>query len=156
MLKSVHCCAVAILSLLGLLAAASGGLADEGAAAHKLAILQSVDRDAARWISVSKAIWDAAETSYREVKSSAMLAAEMRQAGFQVETNLGGVPNSFVASWGSGKPVIAILGEYDALPGLFQEAVAEKKPTGTVGAGHGCGHNLLGAAAAFEIGRAHV
>lgn len=112
-------------------------------------VLAGMDRRADHFRAISQQIWDSAEISFEEFESSALLAGELEAAGFNVQTNLGGMPTAFLASWGSGKPVVAFLGEYDALPGLFQEAVPEKRPTGMLRAGHGCGHNLLGTASAW-------
>jgi aminobenzoyl-glutamate utilization protein B len=92
-------------------------------------------------------IWDWAEVGYKETRSSARLAATLREAGFQVEAGVAGIPTAFTATIGSGKPVIALLGEYDALPGLSQEAVPERKARAGASAGHGCGHHLFGTAA---------
>ncbi len=68
-------------------------------------------------------IWDWAEVGYQEKRSAALLADAMEEGGFKVERGVAGIPTSFIASIGSGKPVIGILGEYDALPGLSQQAV---------------------------------
>ena len=87
-------------------------------------------------------------SGYTETKSSALLAAELQNAGFRVEKGVANMPTAFVATYGQGKPVIAILGEYDALPGLSQDTVPEKKPIVPGGNGHGCGHNTFGVAAA--------
>ena len=91
-------------------------------------------------------IWGYAEVGYKEQKSSALLQQTLKENGFNVQAGVADMPTAFVASYGSGKPVIAILAEYDALPGLSQEAVPEKKSVPGVDAGHGCGHNLFGAA----------
>ena len=104
---------------------------------------------AAQFGEISRQIWEFAEVGYKEVKSSELLKTELRKAGFQTQENIGGIPTAFVATWGQGKPVIGILGEYDALPGLSQESVPERKPRAAGAPGHGCGHNLLGTAAAF-------
>jgi aminobenzoyl-glutamate utilization protein B len=99
-------------------------------------------------------IWKYAEVGYKEYKSSALLKEMLTKNGFTVTEGVAGIPTAFVASYGSGKPVIGILAEFDALPGLSQEAVAEKKPDPTVAAGHACGHHLFGvasAAAAIEM-----
>lgn len=91
-------------------------------------------------------IWDYAELGYKETKSAALHVQNLKDAGFTVETGVAGIPTAFVATYGSGSPVIGILAEYDALPGLAQEAIAEKKTIeGKVG-GHGCGHHLFGTA----------
>jgi aminobenzoyl-glutamate utilization protein B len=91
-------------------------------------------------------IWDYAEMGYKEVKSSALLQQTLADNGFKVEPGVAGMPTAFVATYGSGEPVIAILAEFDALPGLAQEAVPEKKIIPNQAAGHGCGHHLFGTA----------
>ncbi len=92
------------------------------------------------------AIWDYAEVGYKETKSSALHQQTLQQNGFSVEAGVAGIPTAFVATYGSGKPVIGILAEFDALPGLSQEAVPEKKPIAGKQAGHACGHHLFGTA----------
>ena len=91
-------------------------------------------------------IWDFAEVGYKEVKSSALHVQHLKEAGFTVETGVAGIPTAFVATYGSGQPAIGILAEYDALPGLAQNAVGEKSPIAGKNAGHGCGHHLFGTA----------
>lgn len=91
-------------------------------------------------------IWNYAEVGYKEEKSSALLQKALSDNGFNIKAGVAGMPTAFVASYGSGKPVIAILAEFDALPGLSQEAVPEKKPIEGKNAGHGCGHHLFGTA----------
>ena len=91
-------------------------------------------------------IWDYAEVGYKEVKSSALLQKTLSDAGFTVKAGVADIPTAFVASYGSGAPVIGILAEYDALPGLAQQAVADKKSIEGKSAGHGCGHHLFGTA----------
>lgn len=90
-------------------------------------------------------IWDYAEVGYKEVKSAALHIQHLKDAGFTVETGVADIPTAFVATYGAGKPVIGILAEYDALPGLGQAAVPVKTPNGK-NAGHGCGHHLFGTA----------
>ena len=118
-------------------------------APDRAAMLERMDARAGHFGDVSRKIWEFAEVGYKETKSSAMLRDELRQAGFSIEENIGGIPTAFSASWGQGKPVIGILGEFDALPGLSQEDVPEQKPRVTGDPGHGCGHNLFGTASAF-------
>lgn len=108
-----------------------------------------VSDNAPQYQRLSKQIWDYAELGYHEEKSSALLQSQLRAAGFKVETPMPDMATAFVASYGSGKPVIGILGEFDALPGLSQEAVPTRKPVTAATPGHGCGHNLLGSAAAL-------
>jgi aminobenzoyl-glutamate utilization protein B len=117
--------------------------------ADRDSMLQKMDARASHFGEISRQIWEFAEVGYKEHKSSALLQEELRKAGFRIETNIGGAPTAFVAEWGSGKPVIGILGEFDALPGLSQEISPERKPLITGAPGHGCGHNLFGAGSAF-------
>lgn len=91
-------------------------------------------------------IWDYAEVGYKEVKSSALLQKTLTDNGFTVKAGVADIPTAFVATYGSGSPVIGILAEYDALPGLSQQAVADKMPIDGKAAGHGCGHHLFGTA----------
>ncbi len=90
-------------------------------------------------------IWNFAEVGYKEMKSSALLQQTLKDAGFTIEAGVAGMPTAFVASFGEGKPVVGILAEFDALPGLSQTAKPEKEPAGN-SAGHGCGHHLFGTA----------
>lgn len=96
---------------------------------------------------VNHAIWDFAEIGLQETKSSQLLIDKLKQAGFSVKSGVSDMPTAFVASYGSGKPVIGILAEYDALPGLSQKTVAYREPETEGGAGHACGHSGLGTAA---------
>lgn len=108
----------------------------------------TLDTAAARWEEVSRKIWDYAETALDERRSAALLEEILEKEGFSVTRGVAGMPTAFVASAGSGSPVVGILAEYDALPGLSQVAGASKKTPLVAGApGHGCGHNLLGTAA---------
>lgn len=107
-----------------------------------------LDQTRARWTTVAQKIWETPETALSETKSSKMLAAELEKEGFQIRWGVGGEPTAFVATAGSGKPVVGLLAEYDALPGLSQApGVAKKQALVENGPGHGCGHNLLGTAA---------
>ena len=99
-------------------------------------------------IGLSDRIWAMPELNFQERRCAAEHAAMLRDKGFRVTEGVAGIPTAVVGEAGEGGPVIAILGEYDALPGLSQEAgVAEHRPVEANGAGHGCGHNLLGAGA---------
>ena len=91
-------------------------------------------------------IWDFAEVGYKEEKSSALLQQTLKENGFIVQSGVAEIPTAFVASYGSGSPVIGILAEFDALPGMSQEAVPEKKAIEGKNAGHACGHHLFGVA----------
>ena len=91
-------------------------------------------------------IWDYAEVGYKEEKSTALLQQELKDNGFTVQAGVAGIPTAFVATYGNGSPVIGILAEYDALPGIMQEAVPERKVAAGKEAGHACGHHLFGTA----------
>lgn len=107
-----------------------------------------LDQTRDRWIAVAQKIWETPEVALTEMKSSKALAAELEKEGFKVEWGAGGEPTAFVATEGSGKPVVGLVAEYDALPGLSQApGKAKKEALVENGPGHGCGHNLLGAAA---------
>lgn len=100
------------------------------------------------FIGVSDAIWEYAETRFQEFQSSELLCQTLEQEGFNVERGVGSIETAFIGSFGSGKPIVAFLGEFDALSGLSQQAgMAERVPLVPGGNGHGCGHNLLGAGA---------
>lgn len=115
----------------------------------KTALLQKMDTRAAHYGDVSRKIWELPEVGFKENQSAGLLKSELRAAGFSVVDNVGGMPTAFTATWGQGKPVIAIMGEYDALPGLSQDDTPLRQPRVAGGPGHGCGHNLLGAASLF-------
>lgn len=103
--------------------------------------------------SIAQQIWGFAEMGYQEEKSAALLQETLGKEGFKITKGVAGIPTAFIAEYGEGLPVIAVLGEYDALPGLSQEAIAEKKSAGK-NAGHACGHHLFGTAstaAAIEV-----
>jgi aminobenzoyl-glutamate utilization protein B len=112
-------------------------------------MLRKMDERAERYGDLSRRIWEIAEVGYKEKQSAELLKSELRAAGFQIQENVGEIPTAFSASFGNGKPVIGILGEYDALPGLSQESTTEKKARVEGAPGHGCGHNLFGVASAL-------
>jgi aminobenzoyl-glutamate utilization protein B len=96
---------------------------------------------------ISDAIWNYAELGMQEFRSSALLMKTLEEEGFKIEKGVAGMPTCFVATWGSGKPVIGILGEFDALPGLSQIPNSPLQIPVVAGApGHGCGHNMMGTA----------
>lgn len=113
---------------------------------NKKAVIASVEKHEAELIAISDAIWAAAETAFDETESSKILADYAEKNGFKVERGVAGIPTAFTAIYGSGKPVISVLGEFDALPGISQKAQPEKEPLNEGAAGHGCGHNLFGSA----------
>ncbi len=103
-----------------------------------------VDSNQKRLAEISDEIWGYAELGYVEFKSAKLLADELERHGFEVERGVAGIPTAFVGTWGKGKPVIGVMGEYDALPGLSQKAVPHKEPIEEGEPGHGCGHNIHG------------
>jgi aminobenzoyl-glutamate utilization protein B len=112
----------------------------------KKAIITSVENHKQNLIAISDEIWALAETAFEENKSAEILAAYAEKQGFKVDRGVAGMPTAFVATYGSGQPVISVLGEFDALPGLSQKAEPSKNPLNEGEAGHGCGHNMFGAA----------
>ncbi len=112
---------------------------------NKKALLTSVEKHKKELIRISDEIWKEAETAFEETKSAEILASYAEEQGFKVDRGVAGMPTAFVATYGSGAPVISVLGEFDALPGISQKTQPTKSPLVEGGAGHGCGHNLFGA-----------
>jgi aminobenzoyl-glutamate utilization protein B len=112
----------------------------------KTEILARIDAQKKTYEDIAMKIWDYAEIGFKETKSSALLQQQLKSEGFAVEAGVAAMPTAFVATYGSGSPVIGILAEFDALPGVSQEAVPEKKERPGSAAGHACGHHLFGAA----------
>jgi aminobenzoyl-glutamate utilization protein B len=108
------------------------------------ALDRAIDARAEQYGELAQDIWDLAEMGYLEFESSAKLQNTLQAEGFKIETGIADIPTAFTASYGRGKPVIAIMGEFDALPGLSQGAVPERSPIAGQVAGHGCGHHLFG------------
>lgn len=107
-----------------------------------------------RTAAVARQLWEWAELGYLENRSSDLLQSHLTEAGFEIEEGIAGIPTAFMAEWGEGGPVIAILAELDALPGINQDALPTRAPISGKGAGHACGHNLFGAgslSAAIEV-----
>ena len=109
--------------------------------------MKDLDSKTSYYGDIAQTIWDYAEMGYKEVKSSALLQKMLKEEGFKITTGVAGIPTAFIAEYGNEGPVIAILGEYDALPGLSQQAIPEKKSADGA-AGHACGHHLFGTASA--------
>jgi aminobenzoyl-glutamate utilization protein B len=117
-------------------------------------VLRSLDAKRDGYADIARQIWSFAEVGYQEEKSSALLQEQLRAAGFDVRSGVADMPTAFVASWGTGKPVIGIVGEFDALPGLSQKALPSREPVAEGAPGHACGHHLFGtgsAAAAIAV-----
>lgn len=131
-----------------LLCATAGARAQSGRpSADHGQILADIDGRAPQIATLSRTIWGYAELGYQETQSSELLQRELRRAGFAITSGVAGMPTAFLASFRQGTgPVIGILAEFDALPGLAQQATPERAPIVGQAAGHGCGHNLFGAA----------
>jgi aminobenzoyl-glutamate utilization protein B len=119
---------------------------ESGQPDQKATVLGWIDSNAETLKRTNRNIWSYAETGLQETRSAKELQDLLRANGFAIESAVAGMPTAFVASFGSGRPVIGILAEYDALPGLSQDAVPERKERTGVGAGHGCGHSVFGTA----------
>lgn len=111
---------------------------------EKEAVVAAIDRQKSDMIDMSDQIWALAETALEETESAGILMDYAEANGMRVERGVAGMPTAFIASYGSGRPIIGILGEFDALPGLSQKTVPEKAPLQEGAAGHGCGHNMFG------------
>jgi aminobenzoyl-glutamate utilization protein B len=107
-----------------------------------------IKRNARELARLSDEIWEYAELGLHEYQSAKALERFLKENGFEIESGVAGMPTAFVAKWGRGNPVLGFLGEYDALPGVSQKVLAEREELVPGGPGHGCGHNLLGVAAA--------
>lgn len=108
-------------------------------------VLDFIDSRYEQTAGLARDLWEFAEVGYREVRSSALIREQLAAEGFEIESGVAGIPTAFVATFGSGAPVIAILAEYDALPGINQDDVPVRSPIEGKAAGQACGHNLFGA-----------
>ena len=104
-----------------------------------------IDQNRGRIIDVSDGVWSTPELGLLEFKSAKLMIDELERHGFTVTEGVGGMPTAFVADYGAGKPVLGVMGEYDALPGLSQKVSTEKDPIEPGAPGQGCGHNIHGA-----------
>lgn len=132
-----------LLCLTVSLLAATRGPAQE-MPTEKANLIASITERDDELIDLSDKIWALAETAFEEAESSRLLSDYAEAQGFRVQRDLSGMPTAFTAEYGSGEPVIGILGEFDALPGISQKAQPDKEPLEPGAAGHGCGHNLFG------------
>lgn len=115
---------------------------------EKKSVIQSLEAKKQQYVDVATNIWNLAELGYKEGKSANLLQSMLKEEGFTIETGVAGIPTAFTATFGSGTPVIGVLGEYDALPGFSQDAVPFKKELAGNTNGHACGHHLFGSASA--------
>lgn len=134
-----------LLAAPGVSAAQQAGAGEKPEAA-RAAVAETLAEDRDRYVSVARRIWRLAEPGYQEERSSALLRDVLTGAGFRVEEGVAGIPTAFVASWGSGEPVIALLAEFDALPGFSQDTVPRRRELEGTTRGHACGHHLFGTA----------
>ena len=114
--------------------------------ANKQTVLNSILQQEKDLIGISDQVWAAAEIAMKEYQSAKVLSDYAEKKGFKVTRNVADIPTAFIAEYGSGKPIIGILGEFDALPGLSQKAIPYKEALKAEAAGHGCGHNMFGTA----------
>ena len=112
----------------------------------KKEVQNSIENRAKEYESIAKSIWNFAEVGYQEEKSSGLLKKTLSDEGFNINSGVAQIPTAFVAEYGSGRPIIGILAEFDALPGISQEVATVRKPIVDKGAGHACGHHLFGTA----------
>ena len=131
----------ALVAVAVTVAAAPGARAQDA----RQVVTSSIDTRAEHYGTLAQQIWDFAEVGYQETRSSALLQQELRDAGFRIEAGVAAIPTAFVASWGGSGPVIGILAEFDALPGITQDRAAVRTPRPDMIAGHACGHHLFGA-----------
>ncbi len=111
---------------------------------EKNTALEWISRNKNRGIKISDMVWNFAELGLVEFKSSALLADELKKHDFKVELGIAGMPTAFVATYGKGSPIVGVMGEYDALPGISQKRLPLKEPLEIGKPGHGCGHNIHG------------
>ena len=151
-MNSILCSSAMIL----VLAPALVGKAESERDLAKAVVRAEIAAYSERAAEVAHEIWEYAELGYQEERSSKLLQAELAAAGFRVTPDVAGMPTAFVASFGKGKPLIGVLAEFDALPGLSQDAVPERRPRIADAPGHACGHHLFGAgsiATAISVSR---
>ena len=113
---------------------------------QQIKIINELESQKSNYAKIAFQIWEWAELGYQEEKSSALLKKTLSDAGFTIQTDVAKIPTAFIAEYGSGHPIIGILAEYDALPGISQKAIPMRDPLITRGAGHACGHHLFGTA----------
>ncbi|MEM1231434.1 MAG: amidohydrolase [Pseudomonadota bacterium] len=131
-----------------LLAEAAAQSGDPAGTQTRTALMGWLDDNTGATTALADEIWGLAEYGYQETRSAGALTTYLEDRGFEIELGAGEIPTAFVASAGKGEPVIGILAEYDALPGLSQAAVPERQALSDTAGGHACGHHLFGAASA--------
>lgn len=144
-MKKNHLPLLSLLLFANILFAQGNGKKVEKA---KETALQYLNENGGDFGVIAQQIWELAELGYQEFESSALLQNKLKSEGFEVKAGVAGMPTAFTASYGSGRPVIAILGEFDALPGVSQAAVPYQEERPNANAGHACGHHLFGSGSA--------
>src|SRR5690625_2300586 len=114
-------------------------------------ILSWFQQNDRRFTDMTQKIWDNPQIAYEESYAASLQYKELLKKGFTITSSIADIPRAFMAEFGSGRPIIGILGEYDALPGLSQKVSATKEEVIPGGPGHGCGHNLLGTAGVESV-----
>lgn len=142
-IKLILTCLLAFISMIGFSQKKKSPNPEE---LMKTQATNGIQENYTNYKNIALEIWNNAELGYKEKKSSALLQETLKKEGFTVEAGVAEIPTAFVATYGSGKPVIGILAEYDALPGLAQQAVPQKSSIEGKAGGHGCGHHLFGTA----------
>lgn len=135
-----------ISAVVGLFVVSTAARSGESLTAPQQSLLRFLDAKQPELIAINQDIWNYAELGLEETKSSARLVGELKQAGFRVKEGVADMPTAFVAEYGSGKPIIGILAEYDALPELSQQITTDRKTVEGRTTGHGCGHCAFGTA----------
>ena len=144
---------IKVITLLILCSFITFTFADE---ALKKSAVANIEKHATEMTALSDQIWEYAELALRETKSSKALADYAEQQGFKVTRGVAEMPTAFIAEFGEGRPLIAILGEYDALPGISQKASPHKEALQAGAPGHGCGHNLFGVASLVQPSQSKI
>ena len=111
---------------------------------HELKVIKELDAQFSTYHDMAHTIWDLAELGFMEEESVKILSGKLEKAGFTVDHGVAGMPTAFIASYGTGEPVIGLLAEYDALPGMSQKPIAKYEPRENGAPGHACGHHLFG------------
>ena len=122
----------------------------------KQTLFETIEAERGRLKTLARDIWENPEVALQESESSERIQSVLREEGFEITTGVGSIETAFVARYGEEGPVVGTMGEFDALPGMSQQAKAEREPVDVGAPGHGCGHNLFGVgslAAAIAVKR---
>ncbi len=133
-----------LTSILLLTVSLTSNASDQAGSVNADQVAATIQKSSSSYIDMAQQIWEWAEVGYQETRSSQLLQQQLRKAGFTISAGVAGIPTAFVASYGSGKPVIGILAEFDALPGISQQALPQRLAIEDGSAGHACGHHLFG------------